>query len=178
MWIYLSSCLPVILSSGIHIFYNKNLTYRTSTFANLLRLKSRMWMQGGNEGAGLIILAPLRSLRTSRPTRRGAPRALCTETGLLLGALGLPPPVPPRVTHRRTTLVLRVVLVLVMVRRRCIHTAFKPSSGAAIQWKKKTKSIRDRKGGGQGQIKDNQYALTSKKFNRNMLRLVRASSQY
>lgn len=105
-------------------------------------------MHGRYERTSLIVFAGLGSL--GRGPGGGAARALCTETGLLLG-LALPTvPVPrgvPRVTHLGTTLVLRVVLVLVMVRRRCIHTAFKPSSGGNTM-KEKTKK---RKGTGKAQ---------------------------
>lgn len=87
-------------------------------------------MYRGYKGTGLIILGGLGGSARDRGAG-GAARALCTET--LLWTVR-PAPVPPRVAQRGTTLVLRVVvLVLVMVRRRCIHTAFKPSSGAAIQ---------------------------------------------
>lgn len=120
-------------------------THRAHALADLLRLKSRMRMYRWYKWTGLIVLSGCGG--GGHRGSGGAPRALCTET-LLLGSVR-PAAVPPLVAQRGTTLVLRVVvLVLVMVWRRCIHTAFKPSSGAAIQWKKKTKSIRewDRRG--------------------------------
>lgn len=119
-------------------------TYPEWALADLLRLESRMWVHSVRERACLVIL--LLGLRRSRSTGGCASCALCTETRLV-GRRG---PIAPRhggPVARMTTLVLRVV-VLVMVRRRCIHTALQAKQRAAIQWKeKKTKSIRD---GGRG----------------------------
>lgn len=83
-------------------------------------------MHRADKRAGLIVFAGRGLLRGGRAG--GAPRALCTETGLRLLR------VAPRVRGPRArTGVPRVVLVLVMVRRRCIHTAFKRSGRPAIQ---------------------------------------------
>lgn len=140
---YVTHVAPFVKSNKVKFLYcSIKITYCTGALPNFLRLKSRVWMQRRHKRARLIILSRLGGLSSSRASCRGPPRALCTETGLLLALRA--PPVPARGTRvaHRTALVWRVVLVLIMVRRRCIQPAFKPSSGAAIQWKKKTKSIR------------------------------------
>lgn len=105
-------------------------------------------MHRADKWACLIIFSGRRLLRSTCTRAASAPRAFCTEPRLLRVTgrrPATPAPVPPAVARvRRTTVPPRMVLVLVMVRRRCIHTAFKPSRRAAhTMEKKKIRSIRN-----------------------------------